>query len=357
MPLPVGRHFIGTVFHQDHRAAEADEAERVLRLFDASSRRVLEDYADGVAVFQAEKCPDSGRLHVQFFIAYCDGKAHRPTRLRDDLCESGFGAPHLQVARSPMDSIRYCRKEESRVPGTAPRDVPSSGAVDRYISSLGARGDRQGRRTDLDEVKQVLDTPGDEDVVALVQRGAVPLGVFLRYHRSLGVYRDRVLRAQQRRRQRLVHVFFGDAGTGKSYAIPGAPDYRGVYFKKAGDAFFGGYAGERIIVMDDFRGNWFTFGALLQLLDSTVPCQLKLYGGEAPCQADEIYITSNVPPQDWYRDRSRAEQDALFRRISDLREFKGFYDPTKPDNGVQIKVHDDARAYGVNHYLKSNPYD
>lgn len=357
MPLPVGRHFIGTAFHHEHRSAEAGEAEGLLREFESAVRRVLANHADGVCRFQAEVCPESSRLHVQFFVSYADGRAHRPTRLRDALLEAGFAGPHLEVAVSPVDSLRYCSKEESRVPGTSHHDVPDQDAVAHYAASLGARGTRQGRRVDLDGVKDVLDSDGKEDLVALVQRGQVPFGIFARYHRSLGLYRDRVLRAQQRRRERRVHVFFGDAGTGKSYAIPGAPDYKGVYFKKAGDAFFGGYAGEQVIVMDDFRGNWFTFGALLQLLDSTVPCQLKLYGGEAPCQAEDIYITSNIPPQDWYRDRSRAEQEALFRRITDLREFKGYYDETQPNNGVQIKVHDDARAYGVNHYLKSNPYD
>lgn len=129
-------------------------------------------------------------------------------------------------------------------------------------------------------------------------------------------------------------MLFGDSGTGKSFAVPGAPDYPGVYFKKAGDPYFGGYAGERTIVLDDFRGNWFTFSTLLQLLDSTVPGSIKCYGDEVPNQAESIYITSNVSPELWYKDRQPQELQALFRRFDELIELRGFHDPLKPNSGV-----------------------
>ncbi len=65
------------------------------------------------AVWQLERCPDTGRLHVQ---AYVEWKAG--IRLAAAKRQIGDAQAHLEVRRGTREQARdYCTKEESRVEG------------------------------------------------------------------------------------------------------------------------------------------------------------------------------------------------------------------------------------------------
>ena len=282
------------------------------------------------AVFQLER-GEKGRLHIQAFVRTV--RPHRRSAFRHGLTQSH--PPHVECARDHRQSLLYCEKESTRVAG--PYQVGDLSVLDDIRSSRA--GTLQGKRTDLDEAKEVLDAPGNSSLLDLTADGAVPFRVFARNHRALERYRNHVLRRRQRRRPVSVHVRFGDAGTGKTYSLPQGPE---TYWKKAADPFFGGYESQTTIVLDDFHGNWFHLTTLLAVTDSSRPSSIKVYGDERPSQAEVIYITSNSSPLAWYNYPSIAHKKAVFRRITTLTEYRGSY----PD--VTITKHDPLK------YLQDN---
>lgn len=287
-----------------------------LRICDAFKEAVysLPLWEEGcAAVYQCER-GEKGRLHIQAFVL-CP-RAHRRTAFRHGLAASH--PPHVEVCRDHRASLLYCEKESTRVAG--PFTLGDCNLLDHLREGRGPT--RQGKRSDLDESKQILDAPGNATLLDLAVDGSLPFRVFARNHRSLERYRNHVLRLRQRRRPIVVHVRFGDAGTGKTYSIPQGPE---TYWKKAADPFFGGYESQTTIVLDDFHGNWFHLTTLLAITDSSRPSAIKVYGDERPSQAEVIYITSNSSPLAWYNYPTVAHKKAVFRRITTLTEYRGTY--------------------------------
>ena len=54
-----------------------------------------------------------------------------------------------------------------------------------------------------------------------------------------------------------------------------------------------------------------------------MPCYLKGYGEEILCQAEEIWITSNISPENWYPNCSIDQREAIFRRLTTIAHFDG----------------------------------
>lgn len=103
---------------------------------------------DGVEwlCFQLEVCPTTSRHHYQGIIRFPSVKSLEQAKTR---VTSLFACspPHLEVCRSAAASRKYCCKDDTR------SDLPDSGPHE-----FGSPPS-QGKRTDLDAVKELLDKP------------------------------------------------------------------------------------------------------------------------------------------------------------------------------------------------------
>lgn len=115
---------------------------------------------------------------------------------------------------------------------------------------------------------------------------------------------------------------FGPTGSGKTYSLPTGKD---VYWKPPGNRWFDGYAGESIVVLDEFRKNFWTFSYMLSLLDK-YPLQVEIKGGFVPFRANVIYITAPQHPRMMYCTREDVGQ--LTRRIDHIYECNKTVDGT-----------------------------
>lgn len=98
------------------------------------------------------------------------------------------------------------------------------------------------------------------------------------------------------RRDVKVIVRYGSSRTGKSYwAWNNYPD---LYSKPKG-AWWDGYNGQKTILLDDFYGD-IRHSELLNILDP-YPLNLPVKGGFIYAQYDTVIITSNNPPDRWYK--------------------------------------------------------
>lgn len=92
------------------------------------------------AVWQLERAPSSGRLHLQGFCQLSTPKALKSVKKL-----LGNPTVHLEPAASVQDSVKYCQKEDTR------RGGPWTVGTLESLSSQGARSDL---KTLLGDIKQ-----------------------------------------------------------------------------------------------------------------------------------------------------------------------------------------------------------
>ena len=81
-----------------------------------------------------------------------------------------------------------------------------------------------------------------------------------------------------------------------------------------------GYAGQEVVVLDDFKDYAMPLVDLQRLLD-WYPLWVEVKGGSVPMLAKVYVITANTDPEDWYR---RADvHRTIMRRITDFAAAKG----------------------------------
>lgn len=90
-----------------------------------------------------------------------------------------------------------------------------------------------------------------------------------------------------------------------------------------GALWFDGYAGEEVMIIDEFYG-WIHYDFLLRLLDR-YPLKLQVKGGFVECRASKFVITSNREWKDWYP--NVEDKSALERRIREFGKVTHFSRP------------------------------
>jgi len=82
-----------------------------------------------------------------------------------------------------------------------------------------------------------------------------------------------------------------------------------------------GYRGEKVVILDEYAGQWHIM-FLLQMLDRyTLPVEPK--GGSVQLQADRFIITSNLEPGiQWYPNAKQEHLESLARRFTKVVEIK-----------------------------------
>lgn len=121
-----------------------------------------------------------------------------------------------------------------------------------------------------------------------------------------------------------VRLFYGPSGTGKSHKAHAVFSAEKTYFKVPTTKWWDGYQGETQVIIDEFRGA-VSIALLLRWLDPAgYPLMLETKGGGTVARFNDIIITSNLHPLQWYPELDAATKDALMRRI-DIIEFNTVY--------------------------------
>lgn len=252
-------------------------------------------------------------VHIQGYVVF-------NTRKTFDTVKRLLPAAHWENRRGTHSQAKaYCSKEESRVAG------PYEFGDDSNIP------ESQGKRSDLLEIQKKLD-----DGISDVDLAAEHFGSWCRYNKSFVIYRQ--LKVTPRRFKTEVIVYWGPPGTGKSRRVSDETEGLDTYYKPAGHKWFERFTGSDIVVFDDFRGYWFTFSTVLQILDR-YPCTVEIKGGSFNFAPHKIYITSNLPPDRWYKAGHGIVIQSLIRRLDRVEYMGGdpfvteaFYLSTLPQN-------------------------
>ena len=175
----------------------------------------------------------------------------------------------------------------------------------------------QGQRTDLENVKKMIDN-GE----AMVDVAEQHFETFMRYHK--GFYKYKELKAQKEAkkfRKLNVTVLCGKTGTGKTRAaIRNADD--DDYYKIQGDdmKWFDGYEGEKTLIIDEYDSS-ISLTKLLGILDGYI-LRLPIKGGHTYALWENVIITSNIHPDNWHPNAKEEHKAALNRRITEVKVYE-----------------------------------
>lgn len=139
----------------------------------------------------------------------------------------------------------------------------------------------------------------------------IPPDILVRYYHSIRRIQQDHLEPSPIERE--VVCYWGRSGAGKSRR---AWEEAGIhaYPKDPNTKFWCGYRSHQHVIIDEFRGQ-ISIGHMLRWLDR-YPVIIELKGGASVLAATKIWITSNIPPQDWYPDLDDETKIALRRRMN-----------------------------------------
>jgi hypothetical protein len=142
---------------------------------------------------------------------------------------------------------------------------------------------------------------------------------FVKYQR--GINAARYVLAEKRDWICSVVVYWGRTGSGKTRSVYDNLSSKEDLYVHPGGAWFDGYDAHPIVLFDDYAGSEFKLQYLLKLIDR-YPMQVPVKGGFVSFIPQEIYITSNLNPEDWYRNAHPEHVSAMFRRFTNIVHFQ-----------------------------------
>lgn len=222
-----------------------------------------------------------GFLHWQLLVAF-----HKKVRLA--AVKKVFGTEcHAELSRSSA-ARDYVWKPDTRVEGTQ--------------FELGEFKLRRNNSKDWDAIKQAaIDGRLDE----------IPSDVYVRSYNSLK--RIATDHMQPVGVERVVHVYWGRTGSGKSRRAWDEAGL-GAYPKDPRSKFWDGYRGQQHVVIDEFRGG-IDIAHMLRWFDR-YPVIVEVKGSSVVLTATTIWVTSNISPDDWYPECDVETKAALRRRLN-----------------------------------------
>lgn len=226
--------------------------------------------------------------------------------IRFSTLKRRFPKGHFEIARgTPAECVAYVSKPE-----TALGVRIENGEID-------VEDNLRGQLSTLSKAREMIVEEGKSrfDVYQELGTGFTNARA-LREMEALALYKKRQELVEQGGQEREVIVLCGPPGSGKT---------RWVYENFAGELYsvggyqhpFDEYAGERVLVLDEFNGQ-LEFELLLKLLDR-YPVHLPARYQNKFALYDTVVIISNLRLDQMYRDvqaYAPLQWDALMRRVS-----------------------------------------
>lgn len=247
-------------------------------------------------------------------------------------CISAAGLIHLHMVLEDTCNIRFSALKKAFPKAHLEPTKGTKEQAEDYINKRGKfeeKGEQVLYIARYGEIKGCQGARKDFEIIQdLIEQGKTPneiLSMAFSYRRYDKMIRDAYYQKRYAetpiKREVKVYWHVGESGSGKSYTVTGLVEKYGesnVYIVSDYDHGFDKYNGEKVIFMDEFRGQ-IKYSQLLLLLDGykvQIPCRYS----NAFALWDEVHITSVLPPESCYykmviENASLDVIDQLFRRI------------------------------------------
>lgn len=228
---------------------------------------------------------ESGTPHLQFFLYFKNAKTFSVVK---KLCGD---KAHLEITKgTPKQAADYCKK-------------------DKDFTEWGETPKGQGKRSDIDDIKDLVKETGKLREVVLEARS-------VQSYRMAEIYLT--LHEQRRTWKPKVEWYFGESGAGKTYAAYQSFESDDVYESMATAKWWNGYDAHECVLIDEMRKDFCKFHELLRLLGE-YGFKVETKGGSRQFLAKHIVITSCFSPLEYFEGREDIYQ--LIRRIDVIKQF------------------------------------
>jgi len=236
-----------------------------------------------------EKCPDTGRLHLQGYFSFKSAK-------KFSCLKKEFPSFHFQVAVADAYKNKlYCSK-------TRPGDIPNevffeSGVIPEPTGSAGGEANKRKWSASLEAAK----SGGVDDIE--------PEMLIKYYSTFRRIERDYMVKPQD-----LDNVcgiwYYGATGTGKSHAA--RADFPGAY-NKLPNKWWDGYQREDFVLIDDFDVVHGVLGYHLKIWADKYAFSAEVKGSTISIRPKTIVVTSNYHPSEIWGDKPQTLDPILER--------------------------------------------
>lgn len=168
---------------------------------------------------------------------------------------------------------------------------------------------KQGKRTDLEDVCEAV-----KQKVPMKEIASEYPTTFVKYHKGLEKLEEILM--EHRTGPPYVEWRWGAAGTGKTR---GAVEKHANRYIKDNTKWWDGYKQQEAIIIDDYEANEWGYRDLLRLLDRyEYSGQTK--GGYVKINSPFIYICSEFPPHELWKDNKLAQVERRINKIINVAE-------------------------------------
>lgn len=274
----------------------------------------------------------------------------------------GNGTPHLQgvlIARNPCRlaalhrllgqcHFEVMRGSERQAVDYTKKDLINNNEANPLRHDRLDWDDRhQGSRTDIAAAAALVAA----NPRTALRRVASEMPVtYMKMHAGVKALALALIPLPERIRNVEVFWFWGDTGSGKSFAaedealVAAGGDPSNVYRWTIQNLKWAGtYAGQQFVVFEELRPSWaeYSFSRLLVLLDK-LQCEVETKGGQVPWCALKVWITTPLQPDAFFTHEEYQVNPSglgqLLRRITGSRHFVGRWQP--PAEAPYVPPHD-----------------
>lgn len=278
-------------------------------------------------------------------------------------CRSAEGMEHLHIVLCSNNNIRFNRVKTFIGDGAhIEMTKGTKKQVEAYINKTGKfeeKGEvilaksqegelkgRQGQRTDIEIIRQAIDEGMTwKEVVRL--RDYFYQSKYISLIKSM--YFDKRDRETPFKREVNVHWLVGESGSGKTGITLDLVKQYGeerVYLVSDYQNPFDGYAGEPIIILDEFRGQ-LTYSTLLGMLEGYKKEMHARYANVVGLWT-EVYITTVKSPEQVYAkmiENEDSETDPISQLLGRLTDVSYCYRVNRPDGTKRDRDGNPAEFY------------
>lgn len=232
------------------------------------------------AAYQLERCPSTGRQHIQAYI-----KTKEPTSFKKLKILLG-NSSHIETTRSPSAALKYCTKDESRIEGPYLIGISRPADVSLTIRGLIENGDLQT----LWENHFAFYIRHRRAILEEIALRTIPF----QWNHTRGIW------------------LYGPSGCGKSSFTLQLPD---IYVKPL-NKWWDGYRNNRFVTGDDWDSTVWGWGThYVKCWTDHYPLRGEIKGSTVPLNYEWFIITSNETLQDSLSKLPHAHQIPIIRRF------------------------------------------
>lgn len=249
----------------------------------------VKNYPCDYGILCREVCPKTGTPHIHALLF----KQNKTT----------FTAIKKKIHRANLRPIDSIQATITYIKG----DVQKKEGLIHDFEEWGIPPKGQGKRTDLENIKEIVQTTGKMAAVVLEAKS----------YQSIKMA-EQILKYHEKKRMWVPEVYwlYGEAGSGKTRYVYDRHKLDDIYVSMSNLKWWEGYDGHEVVILDDFRKNSCSYQELLRILDR-YPYRVENKGGSRQLLAKTIYVSSPFHPKDLYKDLSEDIQQ-LLRRIKEI---------------------------------------